>query len=164
MDAFTLVPFGDAHRAWAAEMLTEHWGAAVVISRGQRHEADRLPGFVALREDEPVGLVTYNIAGDDCEIVSLNATVSGAGIGTMLIAAVRDVAARAGCRRVWLITTNDNVEALRFYQLRGLVLVTVHRDAIAESRRQKPEIPLIGNHGIPIRDEIELELPLRSDE
>jgi GNAT superfamily N-acetyltransferase len=106
----------------------------------------------------PVGLATYHVAGDDCELVTIDSTSAGVGIGSALIAAVRDAAASCGCRRVWVITTNDNLDALRFYQRRGFVLVAVHRDAVTEARRQKPQIPLIGNHGIPIRDEIELEL------
>jgi GNAT superfamily N-acetyltransferase len=157
MAEITVVPFGEIHRDWATALLTERWGATVVVSRGQRHDAARLPGFVAVRGDSPVGLATYQIAGDDCELVSLDSTSAGAGIGTALIAAVRDAAAVAGCRRVWLITTNDNLDALRFYQRRGFVLVAVHRDAVTEARRQKPQIALIGDYGIPIRDEIELE-------
>jgi len=66
-----------------------------------------------------------------------------------------------GCRRVWLITSNDNLDALRFYQRRGLRLVAVHRGAIDEARRVKPSIPATGEYGIPVRDEIELELQLR---
>ncbi|HEX7715028.1 MAG TPA: GNAT family N-acetyltransferase, partial [Bacillota bacterium] len=65
------------------------------------------------------------------------------------------------CQRLWLITTNDNLAAIRFYQLRGFVLVALHRDAIAQSRKLKPEIPLRGIDGIPIRDEIELEVVLK---
>jgi hypothetical protein len=35
-------------------------------------------------------------------------------------------------------------------------------DATTEARQKlKPEIPLIGEHGIPMRDELELELILR---
>ncbi len=59
---------------------------------------------------------------------------------------------------VWLITTDANLHALRFYQRRGLVLAALHRNAVEAARRIKPEIPLIGNDGIPIRDELELEL------
>jgi ribosomal protein S18 acetylase RimI-like enzyme len=73
---------------------------------------------------------------------------------------VREVATAAGCRRLWLITTNDNLDALRFYQRRGFELVAVHRDFREVARRLKPSIPLEGNFGIPIRDEIELELRL----
>ena len=164
MDDLAIVPFGEAHRDWATALLTASWGATVVVSRGQRHDAAQLPGFVALEGETPVGLATYHIAGDDCELVTIDSTRAGAGIGTALIAAVRDAAIPAGCRRVWLITTNDNVEALRFYQRRGFLLVAVHRDAVTEARRQKPQIPLIGNHGIPLRDEIELELPIRIDD
>jgi GNAT superfamily N-acetyltransferase len=81
-----------------------------------------------------------------------------------LIDAVRQEAQRAGCKRLWLITTNDNLTALRFYQRRGFVLVAVHRNAVELSRKLKPQIPLIGEHGIPIRDEIELEMPLNNGE
>ena len=77
-----------------------------------------------------------------------------------LIDAVKEIAAAAGCKRIWLITTNDNTAALRFYQKYGLALVAVHRNAVEASRRLKPEIPLTGNDGIPIRDEIELEMVL----
>lgn len=80
------------------------------------------------------------------------------GAVTELIAAVRQTAVQAGCRRLWVITTNDNTAALRFYQKRGFCPAALHRDAVARSRQIKPAIPLIGNDGIPIRDEIELEI------
>lgn len=159
-----IAPFGPEHLAWAADLLTASWGATVVVSRGRCHDAARLPGFVALRGETPVGLATYHLAGDDCELVTIDSTVAGAGIGGALIAAVREAAMAAGCRRVWLITTNDNLAALRFYQRRGFALVAVHRDAVTAARRLKPAIPLIGAHGIPIRDEIELELLIRIDD
>jgi hypothetical protein len=57
-----------------------------------------------------------------------------------------------------LVTTNDNLNALRFYQKRGFVLVAVHRNALEVSRKLKPEIPLVGMDSIPLRDEIELEM------
>jgi ribosomal protein S18 acetylase RimI-like enzyme len=121
-----------------------------------------LPGFVARWGKSDVGLVTYLIDGKECEIVTINAFAEGEGlgVGTALIEAVRESAAEAGCARLWLITTNDNTEAIRFYQRRGFALAAVHRNAVAASRRLKPEIPLIGLHDIPIRDEIELEIAL----
>ena len=61
---------------------------------------------------------------------------------------------------MWLITTNDNLNALRFYQGRGFRLVAVHPGAVEASRRLKPQIPELGSFGIPIRDELELELSL----
>ena len=77
-----------------------------------------------------------------------------------MIDVVREVATESGCKRLWLITTNDNINALRFYQKRDFVLVAVHRNALELSRKLKPEIPMIGNDGIPLRDEVELEMIL----
>jgi ribosomal protein S18 acetylase RimI-like enzyme len=70
-------------------------------------------------------------------------------------------ALQAGCSRLWLITTNDNLIALKFYQKRGFQLIAVHPDALAESRKIKPSIPQFGMHGIPLRDEIELHMILK---
>ena len=154
-------PLDPEDREWADALLRENWGGLLMVSRGRVHDLATSPGIVALAGGERVGLVTYHIAGGECEITSLDSLREGIGVGTSLIAATGEVAVAAGCRRLWLITTNDNTPALRFYQRRGLVLVALHRDAIAESRRLKPQIPLTGIDGIPIRDEIELELPLR---
>ena len=91
------------------------------------------------------------IAGDACEIVTLDSLIEGQGIGTTLIEAVKAAAEAAGCRRLWLVTTNDNLHTLGFYQKRGFRLVAVHPGAVDAERRLKPEIPLIGNDGIPIQ-------------
>jgi GNAT superfamily N-acetyltransferase len=145
-------------RLWAETLLREHWGSTIQVTRGRLHDASGLPGYVAIYHQERTGLITYRIEGAACEIVTLNSLVEGHGIGTALVQAAREAAAEAGCQRLWLITTNDNLTALRFWQKRGFSLVQVHRNAVADSRRLKPEIPLTGEHGIPIRDEIELEL------
>jgi len=92
--------------------------------------------------------------------VTIDSLVEGQGVGTALIAAVAEAARASGCLRLWLVTTNDNVDALRFYQKRGFRLAALYPDAIAESRKLKPKIPPIGAHGIPIRDEIELVMRL----
>jgi ribosomal protein S18 acetylase RimI-like enzyme len=142
------------------ELLTRSWTSAEVVSRGRVHDAGRLPGLVCTEGEEHVGAATYDIRGDECELVTLDTLRAGRGVGSALLAAVADEATRAGCRRLWLITTNDNRGALAFYQRRGLSIVAVRRGAIEESRRLKPSIPLVGNDGIPIEDEIELELRL----
>lgn len=61
---------------------------------------------------------------------------------------------------MWLVTTNDNVDALRFYQRRGFVLVDLRPNAMQAARALKPEIPLIGRYGLPLRDELYLEMSL----
>src|SRR5205085_462813 len=130
------------------------------VSRGVIYYPQDLPGFVALHASEKVGLVTYNITGASCEIVTIDSIRPSSGVGSALIEAVKDIAIKSGCKRLWLITTNDNMNALCFYQKRGFVLVAVHRNALEQSRKLKPEISLIGNDGIPLRDEIELEMML----
>jgi len=160
MPNITILPINAEDQEWVAQFMLEHWGSNKAISRGVVHYPQDLPGFVALHDGEKVGLVTYNIVDKSCEIVTLNSTHPSSGIGAALIEAVRDIAIKSGCKRLWLITTNDNMNALRFYQKRGFMLVAVHRNALELSRKMKPEIPFIGNDGIPLRDEIELEMIL----
>jgi GNAT superfamily N-acetyltransferase len=162
-------PVTPEDRDWVEQRLRDAWGAVEVVSRGRLHDASALPGLVAEAGGEaggePLGLATYRVAGDACELVTIDAYESGRGVGTRLLEAVADEARHLGCRRLWLITTNDNIDALRFYQRRGLHLVAVHVDAVAASRRLKPGIALVGQHGIPIRDELELGLDLtRTDD
>lgn len=145
---------------WVIGLLTKRWGSARIVTRGRLHHADKLPGFVVESEDELIGLVTYRIDGTECEIISLDSLVERQGVGVRLLSRVREVAVEAGCNRLWLITTNDNIPAQRFYQKRGFRLVAVHKNAIDHARKLKPEIPGVGQNGIPIRDEIELEMLL----
>ena len=95
--------------------------------------------------------------------MSINAVSQGGGVGSKLLTAVEDEARKALCRRVWLITTNDNLDALRFYQRRGYRITNVYQGAVDEARRIKPTIPFAGDHGIEIHDEIELVKDLTGD-
>lgn len=146
-----------ADAAWTGHLLDSSWGSTRVVSRGRLHDAATLPGLVATIEDVPAGLLTYRIEGPALEIVTLNSLRPGRGIGSLLLNGAADTARRAGCGRVWLVTTNDNLHALRFYQRRGFRMVALRADALAAARSLKPEIPLIGLDNIPLRDEIELE-------
>jgi DNA-3-methyladenine glycosylase I len=156
MAEYGIRPFGSEDRPWARQVLAQRWGSPRIVTRGRVHQADALPGFVAETAQGRAGLVTYHLEAGQCEIVSLDSLLEGRGIGSALVAAVRQVAHQAGCTRLWLITTNDNLRALRFYQRRGFLLVAIHRNALDFSRQLKPEIPAVGENGIPLRDEIEL--------
>jgi ribosomal protein S18 acetylase RimI-like enzyme len=166
----------DEEREWAAQFIRIRWGASAVVAHGNIYYPHTLPGFVArlseserggFREgarsegkeisDDRVGLLTYRVADGDLEIVSIDSLHPERGIGTALIGAATREARDRSCRRIWLITTNDNLNALRFYQKRGFALVAIHRNALERSRALKPDIPLVGEYGIPLRDEIELE-------
>jgi len=148
------------HNRVRQKMIVE-WGAETVVVHETVYRPAELPGFVAKSGDEIIGLLTYHLEGEACEIVTLDAKHAGQGVGTALIEAVRQAAGREKCRRLWLVTTNDNLSALRFYQKRGFIIAAVHLNAIEKDRRLKPEIPLIGPSGIPIQDEIELEMTVQ---
>lgn len=142
---------------WITEVLLENWASNIVVTRGISYKADLLPGLIAEMDGIRMGLLTYNISNSELEIITLNAIEEGKGVGTALLDEVEKLAKMKNCSRIWLITTNDNVDALRFYQMRGYEIKSVHRYAIEESRKIKPQLPFVGKYGIPIRDEIEME-------
>jgi GNAT superfamily N-acetyltransferase len=146
---------------WIRDLLSAHFASPRLVSRGVLHQADELPGLVAIRDGSPLGVLLYDCRGDQCEVVVLSAIEEGRGVGTALLEAVKSVALAGSCKRMWLITTNDNTPGIDFYQRRGWTKVATYHGAVAESRRLKPELPEIGRDGSPIRDEIEFELRLR---
>ena len=148
-------------REGVKKFIIEHWKSEKSISRGKVDYPHKLPGFIVFKDKKYLGLITYNIKKDECEIQTLNSVIQQRGIGTALVERVKKVAEKLGCKRIWLITTNDNIDALRFWQERGFLIKAVYPNAISFSRNLKPEIPLIGNYGIPIRDEIKLEFKIR---
>ncbi len=158
---FTLRPLAPADRDWVRAWMVAHWGSQWMAVHGRRFRMDELPGFAAMLAGEVAGLVTYRWLDGECELMSLDSLVEGRGIGGALVEAVRDLATQAGCRRLFLVTTNDNLNALRFYQKRGFHLCALRPGAVDAARCElKPEIPLLGDSGIPIRDELELEMAL----
>ena len=156
--AFTIRPVRESDREWMRLFLEERWGAAAIVTRGLIHNADRLDGFIAGIGAEPAGLITFRHDKRECEVVTLDSVREGEGIGTALLAGAVHHARESGCARLWLITTNDNLDAVRVHQKRGLHLAAIYPNALEESRRLKPEIPLTGIDRIPLRDEIELEI------
>lgn len=153
-------PVEPRDHAWVVELLNRNWVSARIVNGGRVHRADELPGFIAARAGAPVGLATYHIEAGDCELVTLNSLGEGEGVGSRLIAQVERTAVHNGCRRLWLVTTNDNTQAQRFYENRGFAVVAVHKGAVTEARKLKPEIPETGMNGVPITDEVEMEMVL----
>lgn len=150
----------NADKEFISDFITENWGSHFSVSKGKMHDVVNLPGFICKHDDKIAGLITYHIENEGCEIVTLNSKIGNKGLGSQLIQKVLEVAKEHLCNRVWLITTNDNIQAIRFYQKRGFDWIDFHRDVIDESRKLKPEIPKLGNDDIPIRHEIEFEYRL----
>lgn len=129
-----------------------------MVVHGECIDLGTADGYYACENDEIIGLITYRITDGGLEILSLNSIIENKGIGSALMGKVISKAKSSGCSRIMLITTNDNTSALRFYQKRGFDMVRLYRNALDISRKIKPEIPLSGEDGIPIKHEIELEL------
>lgn len=149
-------PVHDGDRPTVEWLTTRLWGAPEVVVHDGAYYPAMLPGFIAERAGRIVGLVTFEVRPGVLEIVTINALHRYEGIGTMLIEAVRAEAKRRNCREVMLTTTNDNVDALRFYQRRGFRLAALRPGAVDRSRQIRPSIPHSGDYGIPLHDEIDL--------
>jgi len=143
----------------ALEAFLGRHNALRAARRGELVDCLSHPAMIAWVDGEPAGVATYVVGDGECELLTLYAGTRSTGVGSALVAAVRDAARSAACTRLWVVTTNDNVDALRFYQRRGFRLARVRPGAVDVSRQTlKPEIPTTGAYGIPLRDELELEL------
>ncbi len=150
----------EQNRAKINTFLKEHWYTTEMVLRGQVVDMTQAEGFFVEEDNEIIGLITYSVFRQVLEILSLDSLRPGQGLGTALIERVVQIAGEMGCRKIVVITTNDNLHALGFYQRRGFDMARLFRDALEVSRKLKPEIPLIGENRIPLRHEIELELVL----
>ena len=154
-------PVSPQDRPWLAETIGTAFGSVRLVSNEHLIEdASLLDGYVAEVDGRAVGCALVNEVDGDTELVGLVSTYRGAGVGTALLEAVVERGRQDGWKRLWLVTSNDNTEAIRLYQRAGWDWVDFRRDAITRSRAVKPEIPDTGNHGIPIRHEILFEAPL----
>ncbi|MGH2536763.1 MAG: GNAT family N-acetyltransferase [Candidatus Promineifilaceae bacterium] len=156
-------PLTPADGGWAGPLLEAAWGADFVVARGRAFDLAELPGLVAEVAGRPIGLLHYRLEAGECELMSLLALEEGRGAGAALLAAVEEISRAAGCRRLYLVTTNDNSHALRFYQRNSYRLSGLRPGQLSLSRWLKPGIPAVGQAGIPLRDELELERVLRPE-
>jgi ribosomal protein S18 acetylase RimI-like enzyme len=146
----------DSDRVWAEALLNAEFAGPLQARRGELIDVLALPGFVAERDTQPVGLLTYRRETGACELAFIAAVERQQGIGSALLDALRREV--SDCERIWVVTTNDNLEAIRFYQRRGFVLSALRPGAVGDARKTlKPTISTVGSFGIPLRDEIELE-------
>ena len=136
------------------------WGSVMVARKGELLDATTFPGFVAISDGDRVGLALFCVRGEEFEVLSVWAAISGVGVGRALMQRCFDDARVRGCRRVWLTTTNNNVRAISFYQRLGMNMCAFHRDGVAAARSLKPSIPLRDEFGVGIDHELEFELLL----
>ena len=158
---FKIKKINESDKNWIKNFLKHEWGSERIVSQNKVYYSVEFPGFLAVKDKKYLGLIIYEVKNKSCQILVIEAIARYKGIGTALIARVKKEAKRLKCKKLWLNTTNDNVDALRFYQRRGFSIKAIYPDAVTYERKKlKPEIPLIGDYGIPIRDEIELEIKI----
>lgn len=148
------------NREQVNNFIREHWFSDTMALRGELVDMTVLDGFVVFDFDKIIGLITYRILDKECEIMSLDSLVENRGIGTDLLNRVIELAKERECEKIKLITTNDNINALKYYQRRGFDMVRFYHNALDISRQLKPSIPLVGEYGIPLKHEIEFEMKL----
>ena len=157
---FEILPAQDSDKEIITQLLEREWGLPILVKKRTLHPQD-MPAFKAIdHTGEIAGLLTYNIEGKNAEIVTMNSFKPNLGIGTALIKALKKKAREKGCVKIWLITTNDNIDAIRFYQMKGFRFAAIHKGAVDESRKTKKSIPETGLYGIPIRDEVEMDMAI----
>lgn len=157
---YELKEISSENREEVNQILITEWEATDIIIRGKVVDGTKVPGVIAYKDNKIIGLITYIIENNECEIVSLNSYIENKGIGTALIENVKEIAIKEKCNRLKLVTTNDNIRGIEFYQRRGFIFSALYKDAIEISRKLKPEIPMYADNGLPIRDEIEFEMYL----
>ena len=151
---------GPGDRPWMEACCRRAFVGPVVASLGRVIDPAVLPALVAWEGPHRVGALAYQEEPGGAEVVLLVADPPGRGAGSALLAALRAEGLRRKWDRLRLLTTNDNLAALGFYQRRGWDLVRLHRGAVDRDRLLKPAIPAVGVRGIPIRHALDLELRL----
>ena len=159
-DHIIIRPTEENDRPWMRGVMRKWWGSESVVIRKSKYEPAEMDGFIAFQNDERVGLVILRYDETLCEIMSLTISGSHPQIGKRLILSTVEDAMKNNSARIVVVTTNDNISALRFYQKSGFRLCELRVGIIKESRKIKPQIPLVGNYQIPILDEIELVMIL----
>lgn len=155
---FQLKAVDETNRNWVKSFIKTRWGSEKIVYNGKISLPHRLSGFIVLREKEIIGLITYKKNINHLQIITIDSLIEGKGVGIMLIEKVKKEAESLGYKKIKVRTTNDNLNVLRFYQKRGFKITKIYKGAVDKSRKIKPEIPLVGENGIPLCDEIELEL------
>lgn len=147
---------------WIKDIFRKLWAGDFIVAKGNVYRPEVLEGFIAEHDGRKAGLVTYSIRENDLEIISLNSFWLHHGIGTVLLNKLLKVAKDKKITKIRVVTTNDNTDAISFYEKRGFHVARVYKNALEKTRKLKPNIPLTSSSGIPIRDEIELELFLKN--
>jgi GNAT superfamily N-acetyltransferase len=155
---FEIRPVTD--RAFLDELLRLRWSGGALMLRGKIVHPKDVEAHAAYHGGRLAGVATWRVEGPVLYLVTLNNVTGERGVGVALLDAMMKLGREKGSGLLRVIVTNDNLNALGFYQRRGFRMIAVHPGAIDTIRALLPGIPSMGANGIPIRDEIELEIDL----
>lgn len=110
-----IIPINKLFRPQVNNLIKNEWAGPIVVTKGVSHDTSESCGFVSVIDGNLTGYILYLIKDRECEILVLQSLEENCGIGTSLINAVINTAREQDCNRVWLITTNDNTHAIRYY-------------------------------------------------
>ncbi len=161
LENLQITPIEDRDQEWVREITHQRWGDEFVAVHGDIYYPWKMKGFIARGgSGEPLGLITYQLKGSECEVITLDSFIEGQGVGSFLLTWVIQRAGEANCRKIQVTTTNDNQRGIALYRRKGFQLAAVRPGAVEQARKLKPSIPHVSPDGIPIRDELQFELIL----
>lgn len=140
------------------KLMDEHWGGEPLVVNCKKYYPSMMHGILAFDGQDCQGLLTYNKTDQVYEIIVLHALYQFRGIGTLLLNKFIKLVKSEGGNKIVVMTTNDNIDALRFYQRRGFTLSALRLNVLSQARKIKATIPEVGDYGILLKDEILLEL------
>lgn len=162
MSSFKIVNINPVEDEEVKKILVENWGSTTIIAMERVHKIEDLSGFLAIQKNMVAGLLTFEIRDNSCEIVTLNSLITQIGVGSELVNRCIKMAKEEKCDLLWVATTNDNTDAMKFYQKRGFRFRAIYPNRIDQYRKIKPEIPLVGMNDIPLKDEIVFDMKLNN--
>ena len=155
---FEIKPITD--RAFLDELLRLRWSGGALMLRGKIVHPKDVEALAAYHDGRLAGVATWRLEGPVMYLATLNNITEQRGVGMALLDAMLKLGREKGSALLRVIVTNDNLNALGFYQRRGFRIIAVYPGAIDTIRALMPAIPYIGQNRIQMRDEIELEIDL----
>jgi ribosomal protein S18 acetylase RimI-like enzyme len=139
------------------ELALHFWGETEVECFDGVYDVLELPALVAELGSEVLGAVSYAVDGERMNLVMFNVLpdFQGRGVGKALLQAAVEKARMLGLTRLVVATSNDDLPALAFYQRARFTVEAVVPGRILEHHGGEE-----GFAGIPVRDEIRLQLLL----
>jgi len=152
-------PATEEHYPRLEQLALRLWGETLVECFGRAYDVLKLPAFVAQAGEEVAGFLSHSVEDDRMNLVMLNVVPEhqGRGLAKALLGAAVAESQKLGLTSLEVATSNDDLPALDFYQRAGFVITEVVPGLLVEHHGGVEE----GFAGIPVRDEIRLELLVR---